>query len=151
PSVVSISRADPDNTNATTVHYTVTFSKGVLGLTKTNFNLVPTGVSGADITDVSGIGNGFVTTWTVTVNTGTGSGTLGLDLVNSTGVTDNAGNAVSPSTFTGEVYTIDKSAPAVSSFMALDPTPSGAPTVRYSLVLTRAVIGLSSANFTLFP
>ncbi|WP_322821089.1 choice-of-anchor Q domain-containing protein [Chloroflexus sp.] len=77
PTVTSITRADPNPTNATSVNFTVTFSESVTGVDSSDFSLNPTGgVSGASITGVSGFGSSY----TVTVNTGTGSGTLRLDI-----------------------------------------------------------------------
>ena len=67
----------------TTVSWTVTLGASVTGLTTNNFALANTGLTSPMITGISGGG----TTWTVTASTGTGSGTLGLNLVNSTGVT----------------------------------------------------------------
>ncbi|GAB3868491.1 hypothetical protein GCM10028824_13540 [Hymenobacter segetis] len=108
--VSSIVRTSTNPTNAATVQYTVTFAASVTGLTTSNFTLTTTGTLGAtpSVSSVSGSG----TTYTVTVNTGTGSGTLRLDLNNSTGLTPSVSNVPYTS---GEVYTIDKDGPAVSS------------------------------------
>ena len=51
------------------------------------------------------------TQWDVTASTGTGNGSLGLNLVNYTGLTHNITNAP----FTGQVYTVDKTAPTVTN------------------------------------
>ncbi|MFN7117489.1 MAG: Calx-beta domain-containing protein, partial [Saprospiraceae bacterium] len=120
--VVSIVRADPNPTNAASVDWTVTFSSPMTGVSASNFTLVPGGsVAGATITNVMGSG----TTWTVTASTGTGDGTLGLNMTNSTGATDAAGNGPTNLTFVGEVYDIDKTAPTVTIDQAagqVDPT-----------------------------
>ena len=95
--VNSINRANPDPTSAATVSWTVIFNQSVTGVDATAFTLAASGVSGAFITSVTGSG----TTWTVTANTGIGSGTLGL---NQTGP-----GLIVPTlsgTFTGQVYTI---------------------------------------------
>ena len=97
-------------TNASSVNYTVTFAASVTGVDATDFSLTTTGIAGASI----GIPSGSGTTWTVPVNTGTGSGTIRLDFTGTTGVTPN----VSASYTSGEVYTIDKTAPTVSSVAA---------------------------------
>ena len=116
PYVVSIDRADSDPTNAASVDWTVTFSESVSGVDTSDFTLAPTGVSGALISGVSGSG----ATWTVTATTGTGDGTLGLDLVDDDTITDGASNELGTSggpgngAFTGQVYTIDKTAPVAS-------------------------------------
>ncbi len=77
PTVVSINLASTDPTSpGTSVDWTVTFSASVTGVDSTDFALVMGGgLSGATITGVSGSG----TTWTVTANTGSGAGTLGLN------------------------------------------------------------------------
>lgn len=100
--VSSVVRAGANPTNAATVTYTVTFSGSAAGVTTSAFTLVPTSVSGASITSVTGSG----TTYTVTVNTGTGSGTIGLN-VNGTGISPTVANAP----YTGAVYIVDKVAP----------------------------------------
>ncbi len=79
--------------------WTVVFSKSVSGVAAANFALVQAGVSGASITSVTGSG----TTWTVNANTGSGSGTLGLNMANVTGITP-AVSTTMP--FVGQVYTV---------------------------------------------
>lgn len=102
PTVVSITRADPNPTTAPSVNFTVTFSEAVINVDSGDFTLTTTGsVSGAGVSSVSGSGN----TRTVTVNTGTGYGTIRLDVPNSATVNDIAGNPLSGLPFTGgEVY-----------------------------------------------
>jgi hypothetical protein len=104
--VVSINRNDPDPTSAATVSWTVTFNQSVTGLDASAFTLSASGVSGAFISVVTGSG----ITWTVTANTGIGSGTLGL---NQSG----PGSVVATlyGTFSGEVYTIS-STPAMAEY-----------------------------------
>ncbi|MBI3545385.1 MAG: hypothetical protein HY081_02135 [Gammaproteobacteria bacterium] len=109
PSVVSIALASPNPSYAgDVVSWTVTFSGNVTGVDATDFTLVPGGgVTGASITSVTGSG----TTWTVTANSGTSAGTLGLNLVDddsiaSTGGTLLGGIGAGNGDFTGQVYTI---------------------------------------------
>ncbi|WP_132256188.1 DUF6701 domain-containing protein [Paucimonas lemoignei] len=111
PVVSSIVRASTNPTvpNAS-VSWTVTFSKSVTGVDAGDFSLVQSGgATGASITSVSGSG----TTWTVTANTGTGYGTLGLDLVDNDSIVDSAssgnrlgGAGTGNGNFTGETYSI---------------------------------------------
>ena len=105
-SISSVNRSGSSPTNASSVSWTVTFAASLTGLTSSNFSLVNTGLTSPSITNVSGSG----TTWTVTANTGTGSGSLGLNLVNSTGLSSTLSNT----TFTGQVYTIDKTLPTAT-------------------------------------
>jgi FtsP/CotA-like multicopper oxidase with cupredoxin domain len=105
PSILSIDRADPSPTSATSVNFTVTYSEAVTGVSSANFSLVQSGgLTGAAITNVSGTG----ATRTVTVSTGSGGGTLGLNLTSATGITDVAGNALPSSglPFVGQVYAL---------------------------------------------
>ena len=101
PTVVSITRADPNPTNAASVNFIVTFTEAVTDVGVADFDLTVTGISGASVTGVSGSG----AVYTVTVNTGTGDGTLRLDIPNTATITDLAGNALSGLPFTGgETY-----------------------------------------------
>ena len=100
--ITSITRLSPSPTAATSVSYRIVFSTSVTGITTSNFSVTTTNLSGASISSVSGSG----TTYTVIANTGTGSGTLLVNLVNSTGITPTITNVPYTS---GETYTITKS------------------------------------------
>ena len=102
PTVVSITRADPNPTSAASVQFIVTFSEAVTGVDAGDFSLTTTGsIAGAGVTGVSGAGS----VYTVTVSTGTGSGTLRLDVPGTATITDLAGNGLSGLPYTGgEVY-----------------------------------------------
>lgn len=109
PTVSSIALADASPTNgAATVSWTITFSEAVTGVNAADFVLVQAGgVSGASITSVSGGG----ASWTVTANTGSGTGTLGLNLVDDDSIRDLASNRLGGTgngngNFTGAVYTV---------------------------------------------
>ncbi|MBN2233559.1 MAG: BACON domain-containing protein, partial [Opitutales bacterium] len=107
-SVSSISRAGTTPTNASSVEWSVQFAAPLSGLTSTHFELSNSGLGGTPaVTGVSGSG----TTWTVVASTGSGDGTLGLNLVNDTGLSTDLSNL----TFTGEVYTINRTSPEVTS------------------------------------
>jgi hypothetical protein len=106
--VVSITRADDDPTNALSVDFTATFSEEVSPVGPDDFTLATTGVTDAEITDVTGSGD----TYSVTVDTGSGDGTIRLDVDEDNSIADAAGNALDPPGFTeGEIYTIDKTEP----------------------------------------
>lgn len=109
PTVVSIVLASPDPTApASSVDWTVTFSASVTGVDSGDFALVMGGaVSGATITGVAGSG----TTWTVTANTGSGAGTLGLDLNDDDTIINASlkplgGTGAGNGNFSGAVYTV---------------------------------------------
>jgi FG-GAP-like repeat/Bacterial Ig-like domain len=99
PTVVSFVRADAALTNASQVHYTLTFSEAVTGVTADQFSLVRTGtLTGGSVASVAEVLGSAASQYTVTVATGTGDGTLELDLTGS-GVRDLAGNALPVATF----------------------------------------------------
>jgi len=100
--VVSVTRLTPSPTATAAVRYQVVFSGSVNGVTGSNFSLTTTGVSGASVSSVSGSG----TTYIVTVNTGSGDGTLRLNVSSSSGISPSVTNLPYTS---GEVYTITKS------------------------------------------
>ena len=117
PGVVSITRVDPNPTSAAGVAFTVTFSEAVIGVDAGDFGLTATGsIGGASVTGVSGAGS----VYTVNVSTGTGSGTLRLDIPGTATITDPAGNGLSGLPYTGgQAYDVDKTAPAASSTLFL--------------------------------
>ncbi|MBI3170357.1 MAG: DNRLRE domain-containing protein [Chloroflexi bacterium] len=108
PSVTSIVRADPNPTVAANVNFTVTFSESVTGVDADDFQLVTSGVSGALVSGVTGMGS----VYTVTVSRGSGSGTIRLDLTDNDSILNAAleplgGVGVDNGDFTqGESYTI---------------------------------------------
>jgi hypothetical protein len=152
PAVVSINRADASPTNASSVSWTVKFSESVSGVDTTDFVLASTGLGGSPtVTNVAGSGD----TYTVTASTGSGSGTLGLNLGDDDTISDNAGNplggtGIANGSFTGEVYTIDRSALTVSINQAvgqLDPT-STAP-IKFAVVFNKPVNDFTNADVDL--
>lgn len=109
PAVLSIDRAstNPAAKN-TTVSWTVVFNTSVTGVDATDFVLVPgDGATGASLLSVTGSG----ATRTVTANTGSAFGTLGLNLVDNDTIVDAAGNRLGGpgagnGDFTGQVYAV---------------------------------------------
>ena len=88
----------------------------------------------------------------MTVNTGTGTGTLRVDLMDDNSIVDIAGNPLGGSgaqNYTGQVYTIDKVGPTVRWVVRASPNPSGAATVNYTVGFTEAVTGVDVSDFTL--
>lgn len=116
PIVSSISRADPNPTSASEVNFTVRFSESVTGV-----DLLPpfddfaltTGpdIIGASIIKVSPVSG---ETYMVNVSTGTGNGTIRLDVVDDNSIFDAANNPLGGpgpgnGNFTsGEVYSVSK-------------------------------------------
>ncbi len=152
PMVSSINRASADPTSpGVSVSWTVTFSDSVTGVNTTDFALVQAGsVSGATILSVTGNG----TTWTVAANTGSGSGTLGLNLVDDDSIV-NAGNAKlggvgsGNGNFTGQVYTVNGPAVCTTALTGVVNTyypPAAAGTVAAGA--TAITLGTSTGNAT---
>ena len=147
PSVASIVRAATNPTNAVSVDYTVTFSEAVTGVDAADFALnVTGGITGAAVTGVSGSG----TTYTVAVNTGTGSGTLRLDAPGSATAADLVGNVLGSLPFTGgQSYDIDKTPPTIVSSVRASVNPTGATSVNYTVTFSEPVTGVDAADFAL--
>ena len=130
PTITGISRFFPAGaiTNSTSVDFFVVFSESSLsGVNTGDFTLTTTGtISGASVSNVS-YSNGASAT--VTVNTGSGDGTIRLDVADDDSISDAAGNKLGGTGTgngdytSGQTFTIDKTSPTVSmSSTASDPT-----------------------------
>ena len=108
PTVVSSLRPNGSaNPSASvSVNFTVTFFESVTGVSASDFSLTTTGtVTGAAVTAVSGSG----AVRTVSVNTGSGDGTIRLNVPVTATITDIAGNAISGLPYiSGQAYIISK-------------------------------------------
>src|SRR4029077_477636 len=144
PAVSPIAVADANPTNAASVSWTVTFSEPVTGVSAANFSLSGSAAAGASITGVTGSD----ATWTVTADTGPGDGLFELDLSDTSGIIDAAANPLT-GTFSGDAYTMDKTAPAVSSIAVADANPTNAASVSWTVTFSEPVTGVSAANFSL--
>lgn len=142
PTVVSVIRADPNPTNAVSVDFTVTFSENVTGVDTADFAPTKTGtIAGESVETV----NGGPIVYTVTVNTGSGDGTLRLDAIDDDTILDLASNPLggiglgNGDFTTGETYDINKTAPTVTmTSLTSDPTNDSpiAVTVQFSETVT---------------
>jgi hypothetical protein len=90
PYVQAISLTTTPITSASTVSFTVTFSEPVTGVDSTDFQPTVTGTVAEALTQVTPDSSSV---FTVTVSGITGNGTLGLNIVNNSGIQDLAGNA----------------------------------------------------------
>ncbi len=155
PTVSSINRAGTNPTNAGPLTWTVTFSEPVNGVTTSNFGLATLNTSGTDptITSATATGGAPSATWTVTVGTtgttGTNGGSIGLNLANAAGVQDLASNNLSTTSFTGQTYTYDTTAPTVSSIVRAAASPTNASSVSWTVTYSESVSGVAAGNFTL--
>lgn len=150
PTVLTIALVGSPTVNAGPVTYTVTFSEAVTNVDTADFALTTTGVAGAAITGVTGSG----TTYTVTVDIGTGEGTIRLDLQDDDSIIDAVGNPLGGTGLgngnaVGDVVTIDTTAPTVVSITRLDPNPSDKSAVSFKVTFSEAVTGVDAADFKL--
>lgn len=112
PSISSITIAKSVTANLAAqgnVDFTVTFSGAVSGVSTSNFQLVTTGsLTGGTVLSVTPVNS---TTYTVTVYSGSGDGTVGLNMVNSTGI-----SAAVCATFpvTSSTYTINNTSSPIT-------------------------------------
>ncbi|MBK8821818.1 MAG: S-layer homology domain-containing protein [Anaerolineales bacterium] len=106
PTVTSSARASTNPTSSTSVNFTVTFSEPVTGVDLTDFSLTTSGVSTAAVSGISGSGSVYA----VGVNTGVGSGTIRLDVLDNDSILDSGLNPLSAGFTVGESYTVSKTA-----------------------------------------
>ncbi|WP_345305819.1 IPT/TIG domain-containing protein [Candidatus Villigracilis saccharophilus] len=146
PTVMSITRVNPGTTNLNAVVYTVTFSEAVLNAGSLDFILTTGGgVTGASIFGVSGTG----TTRSVTVLTGTGNGTIRLDVRNTATINDVAGNALVGPYTAGQVFDVDKTIPTVTSITRVNPGTTNLNAVVYTVTFSEAVLNAGGLDFIL--
>ena len=156
PTVSSIVRGNPTSstTNATSVSFTVTFSTTVTGVDLvapfSDFGLATSGITGAGITGATGSG----ATYTVTVNTGVGDGTIRLDVVDNDSIKNSqntplGGAGMGNGNFVGgQTYTIDK-APIVLSIKPPSQPPVNLINVNFTVTFSEAVAVLGINDLTL--
>lgn len=124
PTVLASVRADSNPTGAASVNFTATFSEAVTGVDIlppfNDFGLTTSpGITGASITSVSPVSG---TTYAVSVNTGSGNGTIRLDVLDNDSIIDSGGQPLGGAgagsgNFTGgEAYTINKLTTVTESF-----------------------------------
>ena len=127
--------------NGSIIQYTATFGTQVMGVNPGNFLLATTGaVSGANIIAINGMGSSY----TITVITGTGDGTIGLSLVNTMGMAP----FITNTPFTGGLVTIDRTPPTttISAPSITSVGNSGSGSVSYTV--TYADANFNTSNLT---
>jgi hypothetical protein len=145
PVITAIRRIDRNPTQASSVRFAVAFSEDVTGVDTADFGLSTTGsLSGVEVASVSGCGAAY----TVTVSTGTGNGTLHLDVPASALITDLVGHPLSGLPYVdGETYTVDRAAPTVLAINRTEPSPTHAPTVGFAVTFSEDVTGVDVSDF----
>ena len=112
PRASLIANVDVTPTNAGAVRYTVTFDEGVSGVDAADFSLVFSGSASGRIASVVQLDG---RTYSVLVDNLSGAGDVRLDLnASGTGIVDVAGNPLAGG-LQGSSYSIDRTAPAVTS------------------------------------
>ncbi|MCU0487182.1 MAG: LamG domain-containing protein, partial [Anaerolineales bacterium] len=138
PQVISIDRASAALTNAASVDFTVTFSEEVGSVGLEDFTATGS-VIGAALTGVTPLS---ASVYTVSVSTGSGDGTLGLDVPAGASITDLAELPLSNLPYTGSSYTLDKTVPTVLGITRADPNPTSADQVGFSVIFSEPVTGV---------
>ncbi|WP_088894155.1 DUF4347 domain-containing protein [Leptolyngbya ohadii] len=155
PTVSGITTSTVNATNADNVDFTVSFSQPVSEVDAADFALATTGgISNAQITGVSVVDPANPTVYRVTVNTGTGDGSVGLNLIDNDSIRNTLGVAlgdtgVGNGNAVGQSYTIIKSAPIVSAITPINPSPTAAATVNYTVTFSQDVLGVDASSFVL--
>ena len=154
PAVQAINIMDATITKATSVQYMVTFNESVTGVALADFALATTagGASGT-LASVSGSGASYI----VTVNNVTGNGPLGLNLGDNNTILDQYGNplggpALGDGSFTGQIYTIDTTAPTITIGSPSAAYANSAAQVTYTVTYADANFNtstLTKSNITL--
>ncbi len=152
PVVAGITRMDANPSVQSSVRFAVNFSEPVSDVDASDFSVAVTGqIAGANITEVTGSGASYV----VLINTGTGDGTLRLDVIDDDSIVDAAisslgGSGTGNGNFTsGESYTFERSVPSVSSIIRMDANPSSAQSVSYRVTFSESVTGVDINDFVL--
>lgn len=146
--ITSLNRVTGQYSNAASVSFAAVFGSAVTGVSASNFSVTTTGVSGVTNASIGTPTTSDNITWTVPVNTGTGDGTIQLNLANATGLSKTISTSLP---FAGQSYTIDKTAPAISIGSPSASTAAGGP-VTYTVTYSDANFNsstLANANVTL--
>ncbi|MGE3310056.1 MAG: choice-of-anchor M domain-containing protein [Limisphaerales bacterium] len=105
PVVRSIERASAANpTASSTVTFRVTFSEAVSDVQAGDLGVAQEGVTGAAVLSVSGSGSEYL----VTVATGIGSGTVGLEVLGTATIADATANSLGEGFAGGQVFTLNR-------------------------------------------
>jgi hypothetical protein len=107
PTVVSVTPSDPSPTAAAVVHFSVVFDQAVQGVDPGAFSVSAGGtLTGAAVTDVTPV-SGSV--YSVAVNTGSGSGTLGLNVLANGDIRNTSGVPLAAGANGAATYSINRS------------------------------------------
>lgn len=153
PVVVSIVRANSSPSSASFIYFTITFSEPVTGVNASDFQPLSSGTISDPTLSAVHAANGA--RYTVGVYTGTGSGTLGLALTDNDNILDAVGHPLGGTGTgngdfsTGEIYSIDKTVPAVVSISRVSPSPRKSDFVNFRVTFSETVTGVNASDFQL--
>jgi hypothetical protein len=150
PEVTHVLRANATPSSASMTIYEVGFSEPVSGVTSDDFDVSASGITGASIADVTGSGETFY----ITVDTGSGDGTLRLVLLDDDSIVNASvvplgGPGVGNGDYTmGEAYDIDKTAPSVT-MTTTAPDPTNSTPIHVTVAFSESVLGFESNDIDL--
>ncbi|HPF37446.1 MAG TPA: Ig-like domain-containing protein [Phycisphaerae bacterium] len=157
PVVQSMTQQSVNPSNASQVTYFVTFSEAVTGVNAADFSVIASGVMGASVdASILDVGSGAI--YAVTINTGSGSGTVQLKLVDDDSITNGSsvklgGTGTGNGDFTASVvYTIDRGTPRALTSGAItrnSANPTKASQVTFLVAFDEAVTGVDTSDFTI--
>ncbi|HMR98069.1 MAG TPA: sortase [Anaerolineales bacterium] len=150
PALQSFTRFNPltSPTNADTLVFRATFNETVLNVSAGDFAV--NGATTATVTLVTAISG---TVYEITVSGGDlagFNGMVGLNLAGAQDITDSAGNSLpTGEPLTDETYTLDNSAPVLTSFTRQTPatSPTNADTLVFRATFSETVVNVSVGDF----
>ncbi|TWU47692.1 SdrD B-like domain-containing protein [Rubripirellula reticaptiva] len=146
PVVSSITGTTPLQTTASTVSFAVAFSKPVTGVDAGDFALDVTGLTTPALVSVT---ESTPSLYLVEVSTGPGEGTLQLNLVDNSTITDLDSIGLLSGFGDGDTYTIDRTDPTSVSLAPATESRSGDFEVRFVATFSESVSGLDTSDFSL--
>ena len=132
--------------NATSVSYAVEFNENVTNVNSSDFELISTGGVTAQSITVTGSDQNY----TVTFNTVSGTGTMGLRVKSNNSIQDNAGNDLSLSqNHQSTIRDVDTVRPTVTSIVLVGSPAVNAGEFSYTVTFSESVTNVTSAGFAL--
>lgn len=150
PLVSAIERVGNSPTGDAVVNFRVAFTQDVSGVSAEDFVVTrSSGIQGTSVLSITPIDR---RTYTVTVNTGSGDGSVGLNLADNDSIINDLGVALGGSgngngDATGPVFSVLKSAPFVTGINLASPNPTAAGNVTFTVTFSQDVTGVDREDF----
>ncbi len=132
------------------VNFIVHFSEPVTGVDSADFDIDASDtILGSSVTSISGVGGEYI----VSIDVGTGDGTLRLDIIDNDSIQDAAlqplgGDGLGNGTFEdGEIYIIDKNPMTVSSILRMDADPTAGGNLHFAVKFSEPASDVDAADF----